>query len=102
MNAHTHNVIILSIGFGFNPGSALLLKDNPYQGDIAARCAVNTFLSSSSACISALVIKMLQRHRESGEFSFDLVAAMNGTLTGLVSVCFLWEACANHVLVTYC
>lgn len=75
--------------FGFNPGTALLLTDNPYQGDIGALCAVNTFLSSSAGCISALVIKMFLRHRQVGEYSFDLVAAMNGTLTGLVSVSFV-------------
>ena len=72
--------------FGFNPGTALLLTDNPHQGDIGALCAVNTFLSSSGGCVSALLLKMLLKHRETGEFSFDLVAAMNGALTGLVSV----------------
>ena len=63
-----------------------MLTDNPHQADVAALCAVNTFLSSAGGCISALVVKMFLRHREVGEFSFDLVAAMNGTLTGLVSV----------------
>ncbi|CAB9515769.1 Ammonium transporter 1 member [Seminavis robusta] len=72
--------------FGFNPGTALLLVDNPYQAEIGALCAVNTFLASSAGCISALVIKMFLRHRQTGEFSFDLVAAMNGALTGLVSI----------------
>ena len=32
------------------------------------------------------MLKMFFKHRETGEFSFDLVAAMNGALTGLVSV----------------
>jgi len=39
--------------FGFNPGAALLLTDNPDQAQIGALCAVNTFLSSSAGCISA-------------------------------------------------
>lgn len=72
--------------FGFNPGTALLLGDNVYQAEIGALCAVNTFLASAGGCVSALILKMLIRHRATGEFSFDLVSAMNGTLTGLVSV----------------
>ena len=63
-----------------------MLTDNPYQAEIGALCAVNTFLASSGGCIAALLIKMLMKHRETGEYSFDLVAAMNGSLTGLVSV----------------
>lgn len=62
--------------------------DNPHQGDIAALCAVNTFLSSAAGCVAALLLKLLLKHRETGEFSFDLVAAMNGTLTGLVAVSY--------------
>ena len=76
--------------FGFNPGGALLLKDNIYQGDVAALCAVNTFLSSAGGCISSMLLKMYLTHRNTGELSFDLVAAMNGTLTGLVSVRYSW------------
>lgn len=72
--------------FGFNPGAALLLGDNLHMGEIAAVCAVNTFLASSAGCIAALLLKMLVRHRQTGEYSFDLLAAMNGTLTGLVSI----------------
>ena len=64
----------------------MLLTDNPYQADIGARCAVNTFLASSAGCVSALVVKCLQHYRTHGTLAFDLVAAMNGTLTGLVSV----------------
>jgi ammonium transporter, Amt family len=72
--------------FGFNPGTALLLADNPHQADIGALCAVNTFLSSSAGCISALIIKMFMQRRATGEFAFDLIAAMNGCLSGLVAV----------------
>lgn len=72
--------------FGFNPGTALLLTNNPHQADIAALCAVNTFISSAGGCISALLLKMFLGYRETGMLSFDLVAAMNGTLTGLVSI----------------
>ena len=63
--------------------------DNPYSAEIGALCAVNTFLASSGGCISALAIKMLQQYRINGEFSFDLIAAMNGSLSGLVAVSFV-------------
>lgn len=73
--------------FGFNSGSALLLgNDNPYLSEIAALCAVNTFLASAGGCISALVHKIFQSKSKTGEASYDLVAAMNGTLSGLVAV----------------
>ena len=72
--------------FGFNPGTALLLVGNPDQAQIGALCAVNTFLASSAGCISALFIKMAMQYRERGEVTFDLIAAMNGSLSGLVAV----------------
>ena len=68
------------------PGTALLLVDNPYQAQIGALCAVNTFLASSAGCISALFIKMALQYRSFGEMSFDLIAAMNGSLSGLVAI----------------
>ena len=74
--------------FGFNPGSALLLEGNPYQAKIGALCAVGTFLASAGGGVSALFAKMFWKHRTTGEYSFDLVSAMNGTLSGLVSVRF--------------
>ncbi|CAB9523365.1 Ammonium transporter 1 member [Seminavis robusta] len=72
--------------FGFNPGSALLLEGNPYQAQIGALCAVNTFLASAGGGVTALFVKMFWKQRSSGEYSFDLVAAMNGTLSGLVGI----------------
>jgi ammonium transporter, Amt family len=74
--------------FGFNPGSALLLTGNPYQAEIGALCAVNTFLASSGGAIAALMFKMILVYRETGEVTFDIIAAMNGLLCGLVSVCY--------------
>lgn len=63
-----------------------MLDNNVYQAEIGALCAVNTFLASSGGCIAALMIKCFTHYRETGETAFDLVAAMNGTLTGLVAV----------------
>jgi ammonium transporter, Amt family len=74
------------VGFGFNSGSALLLEGNPYQADIGALCAVNTFMSSAGGALAALFLKMVWRERTTGEYSFDLMAAMNGMLSGLVTV----------------
>ena len=74
--------------FGFNAGSALLLTDNPDVAEIGAVCAVNTFLSSSAGCIVALLVRMIGSKRKEGQIVFDLHAAMNGTLTGLVAVSF--------------
>ena len=72
--------------YGFNAGSALLLTGNPYQGHLAAVCAVNTFLSSSGGCISALLLRLVGSLRAENHVVFDLTAAMNGTLAGLVAV----------------
>ena len=72
--------------FGFNPETALLLTDNEHQAEIGALCAVNTFMASAGGCITALLTRMALNRRATGEISFDLTSAMNGTLTGLVSV----------------
>jgi ammonia channel protein AmtB len=77
---------ISTLGFGFNPGTALLLVDNPYQAKIGALCAVNTFLASAGGCVAALMLKLAQKYRETAEWSFDLLAAMNVSLAGLVAI----------------
>jgi ammonia channel protein AmtB len=82
--------------FGFNPGSALLLgNSNPYQADVAALCAVNTFLSSAAACVSALACKFILTKSRTGSGSYDLIASMNGTLSGLVAVSCSMAASLN-------
>jgi len=83
--------------FGFNPGTALLLNDNPYQSSIVSLCSINTVFASAAGCISALIFKMLLER----EVRFDLLAAMNGTLTGLVSVSIRGRP-AGHCTVQYC
>jgi len=73
--------------FGFNPGTALLLgHDYPHTAEVGALCAVNTFLASSAGCISSMLIKMAQQYRLTNEMTFDLIAAMNGTLSGIVAI----------------
>jgi ammonia channel protein AmtB len=73
-------------GFGFNPGTALLLTDNPYQSEIGALCACNTFLASAGGCVAAMLSKLYQGYRETGDWSFDLIVSMNGSLGGLVAI----------------
>jgi Amt family ammonium transporter len=73
------------IGFGFNPGSALLLSTD-YSGQVAANAAVSTALSGAAGGISALFTNLWIEERRTGEPSFSLVAAMNGSLSGLVAV----------------
>ena len=80
MNSHSYHT-----GYGFNPGSALLLDSNE-TGKIAAVAAVNTSLSAASGAISALFTHGFWEYRRAGLYAFDLSMAMNGTLSGLVAI----------------
>jgi ammonium transporter, Amt family len=71
--------------FGFNPGSALGLAV-PNKGPVAALAAVNTTLSAAAGAISALVTNSVIDRYRVGEYSLDIVMAMNGCLSGLVAV----------------
>ena len=53
---------------------------------ISSLAAVNTTLAASGACVSALFTKLYRVEVRTGEATFDLVTALNGTLAGLVSV----------------
>lgn len=64
----------------------MLLGDTPYQAEIGSLSVVNTFLGSAAGCIAALVTKAMLVYRQTGDVSLDLVASMNGSLSGLVSV----------------
>ena len=72
-------------GFGFNGGSALLL-DNDHVGTIAANAAVSTALSGAAGGVTALFTNLWLEERRTGEPSFSIVMAMNGSLSGLVAV----------------
>jgi ammonia channel protein AmtB len=73
-------------GYGFNPGSALLLTAAESTGKVAALAAVNTSLAAASGAVGALFANLYIEERVTGEYSFDLTVAMNGTLAGLVAV----------------
>jgi Amt family ammonium transporter len=74
------------IGYGFNPGSALLLAHTSDTGFVASRAAVNTSLSAAAGAVSALMTNMFMEERSTGEYSFNIIMAMNGALAGLVSI----------------
>jgi Amt family ammonium transporter len=75
---------MFSLGFGFNPGSALLLSGE--VGQMAANAAVSTALAGSAGGISALFTNLFMEERRTGEPHFSLVMAMNGSLSGLVAI----------------
>jgi ammonium transporter, Amt family len=76
---------LFTAGYGFNPGSALLLTV-PNRGSIAALVAVNTSLSGAAGALSALLTNLYLEERKTGDYAFSLTMAMNGLLTGLVSM----------------
>lgn len=69
--------------YGFNSGSALLLSTDS-KGYVAAIAAVNTTLSAVAATLSALFANGFLLKRQTGEFSLDIVMAMNGWYVLLV------------------
>lgn len=70
----------------------MLLGVNANVGQIAATCAVNTSVSAAAGGIASLFVHLYQEERKTGEVHFDLTAAMNGALSGLVSIT---AACAT-------
>ena len=81
--------MILSLscaGYGFNPGSALLLTAAPSRGKVAALAAANTSLSAAAGATTSLFVNLYWQERRTGEFTFDLTKTMNGCLSGLVAI----------------
>lgn len=77
---------ILWVGwYGFNPGSALGIEDAGYAA-VAGLCAVTTTLAAACGCVGSMFLDSVLEARESGEMSYDLTAAMNGALGGLVAI----------------
>jgi ammonium transporter, Amt family len=72
-------------GFGFNPGSALLLGVDG-AGAIAARAAATTSISGAAGALSAMFVHLYVEYEINGESLFSLTMAMNGALSGLVAV----------------
>lgn len=88
-----------TIGFGFNPGSALLLSGP--VGEIAANAAVSTALAGAAGGIAALFTNLWVEERKTGEPHFSILMTMNGALSGLVAItapCALVEPWAALVI----
>ena len=71
--------------YGFNAGSAYLHNEN-FGDHLATIAATNTTLSAGAGGLSALFINYLITRRLDGRGKYDLVATMNGVLTGLVAI----------------
>mmetsp|Transcript_7344 Transcript_7344/g.16003 ORF Transcript_7344/g.16003 Transcript_7344/m.16003 type:complete len:526 (-) Transcript_7344:321-1898(-) len=71
--------------YGFNTGSAITIT-GPYKDQVVSLVAVNTTLAAASACVAAMSANYIYDERKTGEGTFSLTYAMNGTLGGLVSI----------------
>lgn len=74
-----------SKGYGFNPGSVLVIASES-AGTVAALVVINTTLGACAGAVSAMFVSSWFDWREHGEVSYDVAATMNGCLTGLVSI----------------
>lgn len=73
-------------GFGFNPGSSLLLGPDAPFGSVAANAAISTALSGATGGVTALFFNLWLEERKTGESKFSISMAMNGALSGLVAI----------------
>lgn len=77
-------VFILWFGwFGFNPGSALAIVGS---SQTVSLCAVTTTLAAAAGCITTLFVTMAVAYASTGHVVWDVIAAGNGALAGLVSI----------------
>ena len=75
---------ILWVGwYGFNPGSTLGIM-YAGAGEVASLSAVTTTIAAAADCVSALGIRFFASPKS--ERTYDLTAAMNGALGGLVAI----------------
>ncbi|GKY93678.1 hypothetical protein MPSEU_000335100 [Mayamaea pseudoterrestris] len=88
-----HSIALMFLGtfllwfgwYGFNPGSVLYVASQA-GGALAGLVAVNTTLSACAGAISAMAFSSYIDLRHTGIYSYDVVATMNGSLTGLVAI----------------
>lgn len=77
---------IETTGYGFNPGSAILLTNSSNRGSVASLAATNTSLAAAAGATTALFVNLYVQERRTGEYMFDLTKTMNGCLSGLVAI----------------
>ena len=71
--------------YGFNPGSALLISNSGVAA-VAGLCAVTTTVSAAAGCVTCMFFDTIIDYLQTGETSYDLTMAMNGSLGGLVGI----------------
>jgi len=71
--------------YGFNSGNTLFISPHS-RSEVAARAAISTTLGAASGSASALFANLIWAERRTGEATYDLTCALNGALSGLVSV----------------
>lgn len=71
--------------YGFNPGSALGVSAVGID-QVIALSAVTTTMAAASGLMSGLFVNYIMFYHYEGQGVFDLTAAMNGLLSGLVGI----------------
>lgn len=72
--------------YGFNIGNAWFIQFNPTSIEVATLAAVNTTLAAAAGGLTSLLFNLWWIDHITGEGIFDLKYAMNGVLSGLVSI----------------
>ena len=84
MCIHPISCVFLS-GYGFNPGSVLLIA-NANSAGVASLVIMNTTLGACSGAVFGMFFATLLDYRSTGVVTYDVAATMNGCLTGLVAI----------------
>lgn len=82
---YTQTFILWFGWYGFNVGSTISITE-PNNWTIASNVAINTTLSGAAGCVTTLFLSTIVTEHFTGEFTFNLQYAMNGCLSGLVSI----------------
>lgn len=102
MSLQVLGTFILWFGwYGFNAGSTFTITNGAEAGSVASLAGVCTTLAGAAGCVTSLCVSTYRTERLTGEATFDLVYALNGCLSGLVSItagCALVEPWAALVI----
>eukprot|EP00586_Coscinodiscus_wailesii_P019596 CAMPEP_0172505338 /NCGR_PEP_ID=MMETSP1066-20121228/185578_1 /TAXON_ID=671091 /ORGANISM="Coscinodiscus wailesii, Strain CCMP2513" /LENGTH=493 /DNA_ID=CAMNT_0013281907 /DNA_START=44 /DNA_END=1522 /DNA_ORIENTATION=+ len=71
--------------YGFNAGSTLHINTE-VTARVASVAAVSTALASAAGSVSSLFLSVFLTERRTGEMIYDVSMALNGCLSGLVSI----------------
>jgi len=71
--------------YGFNMGSTFSISSSK-AGAVASLAGVCTTLAGASGCVTSMLWSTYKNERITGETTFELIYALNGCLSGLVSI----------------